>query len=84
MAYDALLQVVINVMPVNRHTPYFPPEVYVAVNVLENVGTDYDILELFAVDLDPGVLGEMTFTTDNELFRVDSDDGKMGILRPNG
>ena len=71
----------INIVPENLHTPTFPPTHYVARNVLESIGTNEDILELFAIDLDPGELGLMTFNTTDEHFRVDSEDGKSGILR---
>ena len=75
---------IINIVPENLHQPFFPPEVYVKTDLLENTAMDTPILDIFAVDLDPGNLGLMDFSTDNDLFRVDSMDGKSGSIVVNG
>ena len=75
---------VINIVPENLHDPIFPPDVYVKTNLSENAAINSSVMDIFAVDLDPGELGRMVFTTDNDLFRVDSTDGKSGTLVVNG
>lgn len=79
--FKSTVNVIINLIPANLHAPYFPVTHYVAKGVDETNPIGSEILRVTGVDLDPGRLGYLYFTTNHKDFYIDSTDGKIGVLR---